>query len=369
MCFIILNIDNEVGEKLMPYKNKLNEKKKKKIIAVLMATMLIMAIVCILVGVSNMSLSESFAALFGKGTIANIRIMKNIRLPRVVAAIIAGAGLAVAGLIMQTTLGNMMASPSTLGVSNAAVFGANLSIIVFAGGFLSTGNNLSGYTSGMNPYATSLMAFVFCMVSVAMILVLCKRKAFSPNVVILSGIAIGSVWTAATTVLQFYATDVGLSAAVIWNFGDLGRATYKVDIIMATVVFGGILFFILMSWKYNALLAGDSMAKSMGVNVDKLRSISLMIASLITAVCVSFLGIIGFVGIICPHIVKRMIGQDHRYSIVSTALVGSILLLLADTLSRSIGKGSALPVGAITSLLGAPFFVAVIFSRGEAHHD
>ena len=261
-----------------------------------------------------------------------------------------------------------MASPSTLGVSNAAVFGANLSIIAFAGGFLDTGNHLSSYTVGANPYATSLMAFLFSTVSILLILGLCRLRAFQPGVVVLAGIAIGSVWTAATTILQFYATDVGLSAAVIWTFGDLGRATYRTDCIMAVTVLTGLLFFTVMSWQFNALLSGDAAAKSMGVAVDRLRFLSMLLASVITAVCVSFLGIIGFVGIICPHVTKRILGQDHRVSVPASALSGSVLLLLADTLSRSMGNGSALPVGAITSLLGAPFFLAIIFSR-KGEHD
>ena len=176
---------------------------------------------------------------------------------------------------MQTTLDNSMASPSTLGVSNAAVFGANLSIIAFAGGFLSTGNNLAGYAAGANPYATSLMAFVFSLLSVLLILALCRTRSFSPGVVVLAGIAIGAVWTAATTVLQFYATDVGLSAAVIWNFGDLGRATYKTDLIMLAVVLPCTVVFLLLSWRCNALLSGDATARSMGVNVDRLRFIAI----------------------------------------------------------------------------------------------
>ena len=229
---------------------------------------------------------------------------------------------------------------------------------------------MSNYTVGANPYATSLMAFLFAIVSILMILGLCKLRAFSPNVVVLAGIAMGSIWTAGTTILQFYATDVGLSAAVIWTFGDLGRATYKTDLLMLVVVTTGIVFFMLMSWRYNALLGGDEVAETIGVRVDKLRFVSLLLASMITAVCVSFLGIIGFVGIICPHIVKKFMGQDHRFATPASALSGSLLLLLADTMSRSMGRGSALPVGAITALLGAPFFVSVIFSsRGQKNVD
>ena len=335
------------------------------VIIAMLAAVWLLGFVCLFVGSANMSFADALDALAGRGSGANSRIIWNIRFPRVLAAIIAGSGLAVAGLIMQTTLNNSMAAPSTLGVSNAAVFGANLSIIAFAGGFLSTGHNVNSFDVGANPYATSVLAFLFAAASVLLILGLCTLRSFSPNVVVLAGMAIGSVWTAATTILQFYATDVGLSAAVIWSFGDLGRATYRTDGIMAAVVLIGIVFFWFMSWKYNALLSGEATAKTMGIPVESLRFVSLLLASLITAACVSFLGVIGFVGIICPHVTKKLLGQDHRITIPVSALSGSLLLLLADTLSRSMGSGSALPVGAITSLLGAPFFIAIIFSGKE----
>ena len=351
----------------MNHIKELEQKKKRNrivIVAMLMAVVAV-GVACLFVGSSNMSFQDALDALLGGGTGAQSRIIWKIRVPRVLAAIIAGAGLAVSGLVMQTTLNNSMASPSTLGVSNAAVFGANLSIIAFAGGFLSTGNNVQSFDVGANPYATSVLAFLFATVSILLILGLCTVRSFSPNVVVLAGMAIGSVWTAATTILQFYATDVGLSAAVIWSFGDLGRATYRTDAIMAAVVLAGFVFFMLMSWKYNALLSGEATAKTMGINVEGLRFASLLLASVITAACVSFLGIIGFVGIICPHVTKKLLGQDHRVTLPVSCLMGSLLLLLADTLSRSLGSGSALPVGAITSLLGAPFFIAIIFSKKE----
>ena len=346
------------------------EKKRKRniaVIAMLALTVVLVGAACLFVGSANMTMADGIRGLLGRGTDAQNRIIRHIRLPRVLAAIIAGAGLSVAGLTMQTTLNNNMASPSTLGVSNAAVFGANLSIIVFAGGFLSTGNNLHSFDVGANPYATSFMAFLFATASVLLILGLCSVRAFSANVVILAGMAISALWTAATTILQFYATDVGLSAAVVWSFGDLGRATYRKDAIMLAVVAAGIVYACFMSWRYNALLSGEATAKTMGVNVERLRFVTLLLSSVITAVCVSFLGVIGFVGIICPHVTKKLLGQDHRITIPVSCLTGSLLLVLADTLSRSLGSGSALPVGAITSLLGAPFFIGIIFGRKEKH--
>ena len=346
---------------------QIQNRKKRNFIVISLLTfaVVVFGIGCLFIGSSNMSFQETLNALLGGGNDAQSRIIWRIRVPRVLAAIIAGAGLSVSGLIMQTTLNNSMASPSTLGVSNAAVFGANLSIIAFAGGFLSTGNNLSGFDVGANPYATSLLAFAFSTISILLILGLCRIRSFSPNVVVLAGMAMGSVWTAATTILQYYATDVGLSAAVIWSFGDLGRATYRTDMIMLVAAVAGIVYFTIMAWKYNALLSGEATAKTMGVNVEGLRFASMLLASVITAVCVSFLGVIGFVGVICPHISKKLLGQDHRVTIPVSCLSGSLLLLFADTLSRTLGDGSALPVGAITSLLGAPFFVAVILSGKE----
>ncbi len=329
------------------------------------AVLLICIFFSVFIGSSSMTFADTWHALFMNSSNAYNRIVWNIRIPRIIAAVIAGAGLSVAGLIMQSTLGNSMASPSTLGVSNAAVFGANLSIIAFAGGFLSTGNNVNNYTSSANPFATSVMAFIFATLSILLILGLCSFNSFTPNSVVLAGIAIGSIWTAATTILQFFATDVGLSAAVIWNFGDLGRATYKTDLIMAIVVVLGSIFFGLMSWRYNAMLSGENSAKTMGINVKALRFVSLLVASVITAVCVSFLGVIGFIGIICPHIMKRILGQDHRFLIPASIISGSLLLTLSDMLSRTLGSGSALPVGAITTMLGAPFFLYMIFTHRE----
>lgn len=346
----------------------MSAKKRNTIILIVLTILVIFFVILgLFIGSSNMDFVENLKAIFNQSTNSNNRIIRKIRMPRILAAFIAGAGLSVAGLIMQTTLNNDMASPGTLGVSNAAVFGANVAIIAFAGGFLSTGNNLNAYTTNINPYSTSVMAFIFSVVAILLVLFISKIRKFSPGTIALAGIAIGYVFQAMTTIMQFYATDVGLSAAVIWSFGDLGRATYKTDLIMFIVVALGVLFFMLFSWRYNALLSGDELSRSLGINVGLFRFISLLIASIITAVCVSFLGIIGFVGLIIPNLMKRIMGSDHRYLIPASALGGSVLLLFADVLSRSIGSGSALPVGAITSIIGAPFFIILILFWRKKH--
>lgn len=342
----------------------MKQKKRNIIILISLSIALILLFgISLFVGVSNIGFSEAFLALFGQGKNSHILIMQNIRVPRAIAAVVVGCGLAVAGLIMQTTLGNEMASPSTLGVSNAATLGANISIIVLAGGFLNTGNNIQNFFNDSNVFSTSLVAFLFALASMLITLGLCKIKSFSKETVILCGVAMAAIWTALTSLIQFYATDVSLSAAIIWSFGDLSRATYQIDLIILVVVLLSVSFFTILSNRYNAMLAGDDMAKSMGVNVERFRFISLLIASLITAVCIANIGIIGFVGIICPHIAKRIFGHNHKYTIIGSVLLGAILLLISDTLARTVGNGSAIPVGIITSLVGAPFFLYIIFRR------
>ena len=319
-------------------------------------------LLCLCLGSSGMSFGESFLAIFGQGSDSAVRIVTKIRLPEALAALIAGAGLALAGLIMQRTLGNIMASPGTLGVSNAAVFGANVSIVLLAGGYVSTGKNAESLITSVNPLASSSFAFLFAFLSIFVILGLCRIKRFSPSSVVLAGVAMGAVWSAGTTILQFYATDVGLSAAVIWSFGDLGRATFLSDAVMGGVVLLAAIFFFLLRYRYNALLQGDAFSSSVGINIGVLRFFSLLVASLVTAVCVSYLGIIGFVGIICPHIARKLLGENHSFLIPGSLFCGAILLLGANIFAKVIAPGNSLPIGAVTSLLGAPFFLYLIFA-------
>lgn len=339
-----------------------DRKKKLIVLLCLLLLSLVLFFFSLFVGSASLSFSDMFYGLFGSGENAAIRIMQQIRLPRLFAAFFAGAGLAISGLIMQTTLGNIMASPSTLGVSQAAVFGANLAMILLAGGFASFGSNTSAVFSTYNPYVVSLMAFLFSAGSTLLILALGRIKGFSPSALVLAGIALGVIWNAGTTLLEYFATDIGLSAMVMWSFGDLSRATWTGDLLLVIAVLIGLIAFYLLSWRYNALLSGDSYAESLGVKVKLLRFFSLLYASLITALVVSFFGIIGFVGIICPHLMKRFLGSDHRLLIPASFFSGSILLVLSDTFARTIGRGASLPVGAITALLGAPFFLGILFT-------
>ncbi|MCI1735362.1 MAG: iron ABC transporter permease [Bacilli bacterium] len=332
--------------------------KKRGILFLLGGLVLVLFVASCFAGSSQLGFVETWQALFRQGDEANIRILYSIRLPRIIAALLAGAGLGVSGLIMQTTLRNPLASPSTLGVSNAAVFGANIAIIVFS---------QAGYDQGLssNPYLIATFSFVFAIGSVLIILGLARVIRFSPETVILAGIGVGTLFTALTTLIQYFAVDTTLASAVYWTFGDLGRATYPGNLLLLVSLVLSLAVFLFQAKDYNALLSGDDIASSLGVNLKRVRFLSLLLASFMTAVSISLLGMIGFLGIIAPHLMKRVIGMDHKYLIPATALTGSATLIFADTLARVILPGTSLPVGAITAILGVPVFLIIIFRRRE----
>jgi iron complex transport system permease protein len=262
---------------------------------------------------------------------------------------------------MQNNLRNPLASPSTLGISNAAAFGANLAIIVFgAGSIQSTGTDAVIIN---NPYLVTVFAFVWAMIGTVIILMLARFRGFSSEAMVLAGVALSSLFSAGTILIQYFAQDVQIAAAVFWTFGDLGRASWREVAILASVISLAVVYFILRRWDYNALDSGEETAKSLGVHVENVRMGGMFVSSLITAVAVSFLGIIGFIGLVGPQIMRRIVGGDHRYLIPASALTGSLLLLVSDTLARTVVSPVVLPVGAITSFFGAPLFLYLL-ARG-----
>jgi iron complex transport system permease protein len=285
-------------------------------------------------------------------------IIWNIRLPQALTAIVAGMGLAVAGIAMQSILRNPLGSPYTLGISNAGAFGAAFAVIVLGTGVMQS--RVADAVTINNPYVTTIMAFVFCLVATALILLIARIRGASPEVMILTGVALASLFTAGTMFLQFFANDTQLAAVVFWTFGDVGRASWPELALMAVIVAGATLFFIWNRWNYNAIDAGDETAKGLGVNVERVRLIGMVVAALVTAVIVAFLGVIGFVGLVCPHMARRIIGDDQRYLIVGSCVMGAVLLLAADTVARLIVAPYVLPVAVITAFLGAPVFIYLL---------
>ncbi len=304
---------------------------------------------------------EVLKALIGQADQRTAQIVIHIRLVRVLAAITAGIGLSVAGCVMQGVLLNPLASDYTLGVSQGAAFGAALAIVTMgAGSVQSTGADA---VLIRNPYLVTVAAFAGAISATLAILLLARYKGISPEAMILAGIAFGSLFSAGTVITQYFANDVQVASIVFWTFGDIGRASWQELAIMSAVTIPVSAFFVLNRWNYNALQSGDDTAKSLGVNVARTRMASMFLASLMTAVAVSFLGIIAFVGLVSPHLVRRIMGGDYRYLIPGACAMGAFLLLASDTLSRTIIAPVTLPVGAITSFMGAPLFLYLL-ARG-----
>ena len=333
-------------------------KRKWLILLLLVLAVFIMSVVSVNAGSSSINPWEIIKTFFGFGSEKATLVIWQIRMPRIITAIVAGAGLSVAGCIMQNNLRNPLAAPETLGLSHAAVFGANLAIIVFgAGTILYTAGDMVAIN---NPYLVTICAFVCAMGAAMFILALGKIRGFSPEAVILAGVALGSLFLAGTTLVQYFAPDVKVAAAIFWSFGDLGRVSWNEAFFVIAVVVVTSIYFIFKRWDYNAMDNGDETAKSLGVPTERTRFWGLLMSSLIASVCVSFMGMISFIGLIGPHIMRRIIGADHRFLIPASLFAGAVLLLIADTLARTVIKPVVLPVGALTSMLGAPLFIYLL---------
>ncbi len=306
-------------------------------------------------GAYGLSLRQVIQTLLGKGGRIPRIVIWNIRLPRLVASLMVGASLGVSGAVLQGYLRNPLATPFTMGVSNGAMFGASLAIILGAGYSMN-----SGQVFLSNPYAVVIFAFLGALSATIVILTLAKLRGLSPEAIVLAGIAMSSLFVALTTLIQYFANELQLAAMVYWSFGNLGRATWKQDGIMFAFFVVAFFYFMLRRWDLNASTMGDDVAKSVGVNVERERLIGTLLATLITSVTVSFVGVIGFIGLIAPHSMRLTAGGDYRFLIPLSALTGALLLLSADTLARLIVSPLTLPVGVITSFLGAPAFIYLL---------
>jgi iron complex transport system permease protein len=285
-------------------------------------------------------------------------VIWNIRMVRIVGALLAGAGLALAGVVMQCILRNPLASPFTLGISSASAFGASFAII-----FLGAGSSLASTVSINNPYVTTICAFLFSLVATGSILILTKITKVSAETMVLAGVAISAMFAAGLSFMQYIATDSQLGNIVAWTFGDLGKATWTWNSLILIVTLPAILYFFYRRWAYNALDAGEDTAKGLGVNTERERIVGMILSSILSAVIVSFFGIIAFIGLLGPHIARMIIGGDHRYLIPLSIILGGIILIAADGVGQVILYPSVIPVGIITSMLGGPLFIYLLIRR------
>jgi iron complex transport system permease protein len=327
---------------------------KKVMFLTVCAIVLVIAIlIALAIGSANLSISEVIDQIVNQSGIA-----WSIRFPRVLVAVVAGAMLAVSGTVMQCILKNPLSEPYTLGLSQAAAFGAAFAIVI-----LDAGNMFSNTKDAVvvsNQYAVTLCAFLFSLISTAVVLVLTRLTRVSPEAIVLSGVVMGSVFAAARTAIQYFANEIQLASIVYWTFGDLTRITLDNLVLITVVSLPVLIYFIYNRWNYNAIDAGIDTASSLGVNVNRHIIVGMVLSSLVAALIVSLMGVIGFVGLLAPHMVRRVIGSDHRFVIPASVLVGALILLVSDTLARTIISPLVLPVGVITSFLGGPLFLAIL---------
>ena len=290
-------------------------------------------------------------------------IVWEIRLPRALAAVFAGAGLALGGVVMQASLRNPMASPFTLGMSSAAGFGAALAIVLGAGRLLKT--YLGGFAvSSYFPLIVS--SFLFSLIAVFVIFFLAKVKGASPEAIVLTGIAISFLFSAATSLVQYFGTTEQVAAIVFWLFGSLSKASWEAFWAISLASLAVLAVFLKWSYRYDALLMDEDFARNLGVNPENLRLASMILSSVATAVITSFLGVISFVCLVAPHIARMVIGSEHKCLILASALVGANILTLSDIASRILMPPLVIPVGVITSFIGTPLLLYLLL-RGRRH--
>jgi len=292
------------------------------------------------------------------------------RLPQALAAILAGAGLAISGATMQGVLRNPLASPMTLGISNAAAFGAAFALFV-SGARVSAADKavIGGLSQGM----TALCAFGCAAIAAILILLLGRLHCCAggtggarSETIILVGVALNSLFAAGITLLQYLADDQRLAAIVFWTFGDTARANWNAIMLMTACLIPISAWFLSQSWSYNAIVFGEETALGLGIPVRRLRIVTMLLSSLLTAVLVSLPGIIGFVGLVVPHVARLFVGSDNRFLLPFSLVFGGLLLLTADTLARVAFAPRLLPVSILTALLGVPVFLGLLLGKRGA---
>lgn len=328
--------------------------RRKLLILALMAGALCLSLAVDLAwGPARYGLDQVVLALFDPAAVSDqVRtVVWDIRMPVAVMAIVVGAALSVAGAQMQTILANPLASPFTLGISAAASFGAALAIV--------TSVPLLPVAAGL---IVPINAFLMALVATLFIHFVSQFRGVSVQTVVLLGIALVFTFNALLAFLQFLASEQALSAVVFWTMGSLAKATWPKIWVTLAVLVVALPLFARNAWALTAIRLGEDKAASMGVNVRYIRLETMLIVSLLAAVPVSFVGTIGFVGLVGPHIARMIVGEDQRFFLPASVLAGALLLSITSIVSKSIIPGVVFPIGIITALVGVPFFFSLILS-------
>lgn len=282
-------------------------------------------------------------------------IVWTIRLPVAVMALLVGAALGLTGAVMQTILNNPLASSYTLGVSAGAGFGAALVIVLGAALPLS------------ESYAVPAAAFLFAALACAGVWLLGGIRGATPETLVLAGIALMFLFQALLALLQFMASPEALQQMVFWLFGSLQRATWPKLAIITVVLAVAVPLLMRDAWALTALRLGDDRAAALGVGVRGVRLRGFIFVSVATGVAVAFVGTIGFVGLVAPHVARMLLGEDQRVLLPGAALAGAVLLSAASVASKTVSPGALFPIGIVTALIGVPFFAWLILASRRSH--
>ncbi|MCO6179048.1 iron ABC transporter permease [Ciceribacter sp. RN22] len=305
-------------------------------------------------GPARYTLSQVVSAVLSPSEVGNqLRVVIwDIRMPIALMAVTVGACLSVAGAQMQTILANPLASPFTLGISAAAGFGAAMALVA----------DVAIFPAAVE-YMIPINAFLMAMLASLFIYGVSTLRGVTVETIVLLGIALVFTFNALLSLLEYLASEQALAAVVFWTMGSLTKATWpKVAVTGAVLVFV-IPLFARNAWALTALRLGDDKAASFGVNVRRLRLETMMLVSLLAAIPVSFVGTIGFIGLVGPHIARMVVGEDQRFFLPGSAICGALLLSVTSVVSKVLIPGAILPIGVITALVGVPFFFSLIFTN------
>ncbi|WP_449105632.1 FecCD family ABC transporter permease [Pseudomonas mohnii] len=325
--------------------------RKRLILAGLVALLSCSVLLDLALGPASYSFSEVLGALFSPDSASpQVRVvMWDIRLPVALMAVAVGAALSLAGAQMQTILNNPLASPFTLGISAAAGFGAALGL---------------AFGVALFPLAAQFMvplnAFIMAMLSALLIHFLSMRRGVTAETIVLLGIALVFTFNALLALVQFFATEQAVAAVVFWTMGSLTKATWPKLGVICLVILITLPIFAKRAWALTALRLGDDKAASFGINVRSLRFQTLIMVSLLASFPVAFVGTIGFIGLVGPHIARMLIGEDQRFFLPASLLTGSLILSASSVVSKTLIPGAIFPIGVVTSLIGVPFFISLI---------
>jgi iron complex transport system permease protein len=311
-------------------------------------------------GFNSMSLTNTLGALshlLKNGLEASSTyelVILNLRMPRTLAVIAVGVGLAVAGSAMQALIRNPLVDPYITGVSSGAALGATLAMLAGI-----TVTEISSYSIPIMAFLGAVGAFLFTML-------LAEAAGGRPINYVLGGMIVGIALQAGTTLLIYFNTDK-LHGVLFWLFGSFAYVEWKSTLIIIIVVAVLVLIMLLFAKEFNVILLGDEQAKQLGMNVRRFKTTMFMIVSAMAAVCVAFTGVIGFVGLIVPHLVRMVVGGDHRLLLPASMMLGANVLLVADIVCKTAVAPSELPIGAIISIIGAPFFGYLMVRMGKEY--